>query len=577
MKKISILILIVFLVNCIMPVALAVDANEVVENNTTVEDEIENGSTPEPTTSTEATTSPEPTESTEPSKEPVPTESIEPSIEPTETEEPQEEIQEEVEEENQIMLTAAGTQTIPDGKYKIKANVGSNMYLDIDAGSQSNCANVQIWQKSRVPQQEFQVTYLNNGYYSITAMHSQKVLDVSNGGMSSGTNIWQYQSNNTDAQQWVIKEVGNRKYNIISKLNGLCVDVYGAYGSNGTNVQTYQGNGSAAQQFTFEEVKEWQPKRTIKDGVYKIKANVGSNMCVDIDAGSKANEANVQIWSSNNVEQQKFQVTYLNNGYYKIIALHSGKALDVNNGGTANGTNVKQYSDTGSTAQQWVIQESGQHEGYYNVASRCNNLCLDIAGGIANNGTNVQMYDYNGTEAQEFKFDEVENVEATYTIAEGTYKIASALNENQVIDVDAGSHADGANVHIWQNQNVRQQIFSVKRIGGGLYTIEIPYSNKVLDVNNGGQTNGTNVKQDKANNGNAQKWIIKESEEKTGYYYIISKCNGIYLDVADGKANNDANIQMHEKFQDDSTRQLFKFIPYSSQEAPIIYDGSYRM
>ncbi len=220
--------------------------------------------------------------------------------------------------------------------------------------------------------------------------------------------------------------------------------------------------------------------------------------------------------------------------------------------------------------------QNGQEVKKYNIISKCNNLCLDVYGAYSSNGTNVQTYEYNGTAAQEFEFDPVEDVEAIYTISNGKYKIASALNENMVLDVDAGSTADSTNVHLWGNQNVKQQVFSVYYIGDGYYTIEIPYSGKSLDVHNAGKENGTNVKQDKKNNGDAQKWIIKESEEKD-YYYIISKCNKIYLDVADGKANEGANIQMYEKNNENPSRQMFKFIPYVENQEPIIFDGTYRI
>ena len=40
---------------------------------------------------------------------------------------------------------AKPTKTIGNGTYKIKANIGSNMYLDVSGGSKSDGANVQIW------------------------------------------------------------------------------------------------------------------------------------------------------------------------------------------------------------------------------------------------------------------------------------------------------------------------------------------------------------------------------------------------------------------------------------------------
>ena len=44
------------------------------------------------------------------------------------------------------ITTVATNEEDLSGTYRIKAAVGSNMYLDIDAGSKSNGANLQIWQ-----------------------------------------------------------------------------------------------------------------------------------------------------------------------------------------------------------------------------------------------------------------------------------------------------------------------------------------------------------------------------------------------------------------------------------------------
>ena len=51
--------------------------------------------------------------------------------------------------------------------------------------------NVQICEKNGFSAQRYEVRYVSDGYYRITAEHSDKVLDVSNGSAASGTNVQQ--------------------------------------------------------------------------------------------------------------------------------------------------------------------------------------------------------------------------------------------------------------------------------------------------------------------------------------------------------------------------------------------------
>ena len=70
------------------------------------------------------------------------------------------------------IATNEDTQILKDGTYKIKAAVGSDMYLDIDAGSKANGANLQIWSKSDVEQLQFKLTYLNGNMQVTIQMHN---------------------------------------------------------------------------------------------------------------------------------------------------------------------------------------------------------------------------------------------------------------------------------------------------------------------------------------------------------------------------------------------------------------------
>lgn len=311
------------------------------------------------------------------------------------------------------------------------------------------------------------------------------------------------------------------------------------------------------------------PVKTIANGTYMIYSALSSSMVLDISGGSKSNDANLQIWSQARVDQQKFKLEYLNNGYYKITSAHSGKSLDVAGAGGSNGTNVAQYESNGTDAQKWIIKDEGN--GYYSIISKCNNLYLDVQSGCKNDGTNVQVYEGNGSNAQKFRFVEADEFNGKQSIQDGIYMIKSALNESKLLDVSEASTRDAANIQIWSRANVSQQKFIINYTGNGLYTIENLNSKKVLDVKGGGTANATNVQQYTKNNTIAQKWVIKDCGD--GYFNIISRCGGLYLDIQSGDTKNGTNVQIYEK--NGSKAQKFKLENTNLGGQKTIEDGMY--
>ena len=81
----------------------------------------------------------------------------------------------------------------------------------------------------------------------------------------------------------------------------------------------------------------------LPDGIYEIKAGVGNNKYLDVYGALTSDEANLQIWEKNGNANQQFKITY-SNGYYTIVAVHSGKALDVYKALNINATNVDQFT-----------------------------------------------------------------------------------------------------------------------------------------------------------------------------------------------------------------------------------------
>ena len=90
-----------------------------------------------------------------------------------------------------------------------------------------------------------------------------------------------------------------------------------------------------------------------------------------------------------------------------------------------------------------------------------------------------------------------------------------------------------------------------------------------LDVYNSEQSSGANVEQYPWKNSDNQKWVVKPAGD--GYYYIVSKGNGLYLDVYGGVAVNDANIDTY--FGHGGASEKWRLIPVNEPENLLTVKG----
>lgn len=135
----------------------------------------------------------------------------------------------------------------------------------------------------------------------------------------------------------------------------------------------------------------------------------------------------------------------------------------------------------------------------------------------------------------------VNNSSSGAAVAEGTYVIVSALDNNKAVDVNGASTADCANIQLYTKNGTVAQIFRITK-SGNYYTIINVGSNKAVDVANGSSASGANVQQYTPNGTNAQKWIFEDAGN--GYYYIKSAL-GNYLDVLGAVTADYTNIQVY--------------------------------
>lgn len=304
----------------------------------------------------------------------------------------------------------SGEQTIPNGRYQICSALDNSSVISISGASTDDEANVLLYANERHDNQYFDFEYLGNGYYKITAKHSGKVLDVYWEKMEVGANVQQYYWNNGDNQQWVVKDAGDGYFYIISKSNSLYMDVYGGVASNDVNIDTYTGHGGTSEKWKLIPAGE----QSVADGKYQICTVLDDSSVISISEASKDACANALLYANENHKNQVFNFEYQGDGYYKIIARHSGMALDVYNSEQSSGANVEQYPWKNSDNQKWVVKPAG--DGYYYIVSKCNGLYLDVYGGVAVNDANIDTYFGHGGASEKWRLIPVNEPENLLTV-----------------------------------------------------------------------------------------------------------------------------------------------------------------
>ena len=295
---------------------------------------------------------------------------------------------------------SGGSRTVSDGDYHIVSALNTNMGIDVVGNRSADGTNVQLYENATDSNQLFTVKYLNNGFYRITHKSTGKVLDVVGAGLAYGTNVDIYSSNNTDAQMWRIDLSDDGKYmNIRAKCNGLCLDVDGANAQNGTNIKTYLSNGSAAQKWKFIAANG---RQTIPDGDYHIVSALDSSLGLDVTGNNSADTTNIQLYSNVDDTKQVFTVTYLGDGYYKILHRGSGKSLDMFGNYSLSNTNIDIYQDNSTDAQKWIIKRADYE--YYNIIGKGSGLYVTADNASIQNGTNIKGYIGNGYDGQKWVF-----------------------------------------------------------------------------------------------------------------------------------------------------------------------------
>jgi len=425
--------------------------------------------------------------------------------------------------------------SLSNGIYKIKG-VGSNQVLDIVGGSLKDTARITSNVESNSLSQLWYLQDLNNGYYSIRAFSNMDyVFDVTGGSLLKNAHIQLFTSNNSAAQQWILKEE-NGGYQIISRASGLTLDHVDE------TVFTNHWNGLDHQLFTFESCND-SIFTSIEDDDYIITTSKDVHKVLDVTGGVAHEKSNVQLYVQNNTPAQIWHFTKTSDGYYSISTTKDSNYVLSVTGIFKSGANVELSKNSNLNSQKWRLIEDDF--GYYTIYSYDYNYVLDITSGSTNSGANVQIYKNNGTPAQKFSITSFKK--GSKVLEDGIYEILT--QDQNVLSIHDKKVTNFSNIEVAPKEDILTQKWQIKYLNNGYYSIKVLSNiNYSLDVVGAGKLKNTNVHLYAFNGSDAQQWII---EEENGHYRIISKNNGLSLEIVNHNAlvNKSDAQNINQQFQ----------------------------
>ncbi len=139
---------------------------------------------------------------------------------------------------------------VSGGRYYI-VNESSGKVLDVSGYSSEDGAAVNQWSNLSAFNQQWDVTALGNGSWSIRPAHSKKSLDVSGWSKKDGTSVYQWSYTGYANQQWRLDDAGS-SFKISSIYSNLFLTVDGT--ANGSNLYQSADKSSASQRWYFNPV-----------------------------------------------------------------------------------------------------------------------------------------------------------------------------------------------------------------------------------------------------------------------------------------------------------------------------------
>ena len=285
------------------------------------------------------------------------------------------------------------------------SSIDQTKVLNVQDASTENGANIELMKNHNMDQQIFYLDKTADGFYSIRSAQSGLVLTVDQNNPAQEANLIQMADSGLDGQKWRILQDVDGMYKIQSSL-GTYIDCYGGLTDDSTNIWMYGENNSYSQKWIIQPVTRYSDLNVgdevrLVDGIYTIAIALDYQAVMQVEGGAYEDGANIVIGSDRKEEHQKFRLIFGEDGYYTIIAMHSGKSIEVADENPNPETNLRQNTISYQDCQRWKLIYAGDNHCYIMSKMGC---LIDLAGGNTEEGSNIWLYSQNGSHSQMWDF-----------------------------------------------------------------------------------------------------------------------------------------------------------------------------
>ena len=155
------------------------------------------------------------------------------------------------------------------------------------------------------------------------------------------------------------KNFNGKTVRIVNLHSGLCLDAANVGYYKNKNIIQFKCHGGDNQKVKIEQVNDAYAKIPL----YRL-VDVNSGLCYDVTGNSRADHANIQLFSCHGGANQTFQLPRhlartagLKEEFYRIKPTNSGKCLDIAYQSTKSQANVEQFCCKRNFGQIFIIQE----------------------------------------------------------------------------------------------------------------------------------------------------------------------------------------------------------------------------
>lgn len=277
-----------------------------------------------------------------------------------------------------------------------------------------------------------------------------------------------------------------------------------------------------------------QAQPVLADGVYRLVA-AHSGQALNILSAAPQQGAIATQWPWIGTDNARWQLRSVGGGDYVVTAQHTGQALEVAGCSGADGARVQQWPVNGAPCQTWRINALG--DGTYGLVNRNSGKVLDVQGVSLSYAAPVVQWPWTGGANQRWRIEPV----SPNAVAAGTYDMKSAFN-GLSMSVLGYATQPGAAVLQWTPTNGPNQKWRVIPAADGFFELAPAHAPTMrLELVGSAQVDGSGIRQALANGSAAQRWAF--TVQPDGSWRIGSRDGNKALDAAFNRADGGGIVQ----------------------------------